>query len=206
MNELHPSVRILALLGLAIAVQGMQWYMLLVAAIILGVLLLYFHALLFGNILRRARWLLVSLLIIYAFTTPGEYLRGLPFEILPTYEGIVSGLQQITRLTLMLAGLTLLLVTTKRESMMAGAYLLLSPLRLLGLAPERFAARLWLTLHYVEQTPLPRRQALRHLLENFHTTPEPAQGMEKIIIVLPRFGWCDALVLAVLLGLGMMLR
>ena len=205
-NELHPSVRILALLGLAIAVQGMSWLMLLGTALILGVLLLYFRALQFGNILRRTRWLLASLFLIYAFTTPGEYLRGLPFEILPTYEGIASGLQQITRLILMLAGLALLLATTHRESMMAGAYLLLSPLRLVGLAPERFAARLWLTLHYVEQTPLPRRQALRHLLENFHATPKPATGMEKITILLPRLGWRDALVLAVLLGLGVMLR
>jgi len=206
MNELHPSVRILALLGLAITVQSMQWHKLLVAAIILGVLLLCFRAWLFGNILRRARWLLISLFLIYAFTTPGEYLRGMPFEILPTYEGIDSGLQQITRLILMLAGLSLLLVTTNRENMMAGTYLLLSPLRLVGLAPERFAARLWLTLHYVEQAPLPRRQALRHLLENFHTTSGQVQGMEKITIALPRFGWRDVLALAVLLGLGIVLR
>lgn len=206
MNELHPSVKMLAVLGMAVVVQGMPWHMLLIAAAILSVLLLYFHALLFGNILRRARWLLASLLLIYAFTTPGEYLSGLPFEMVPTYEGINSGLQQITRLVLMLAGLSLLLATTNRESMMAGTYLLLRPLRLLGLAPERFAARLWLTLHYAEQTAMPDRQALRSLLDNFHVSPEPVLGMGKIIIVLPRVNWCDALALLVMLGLGIVLR
>ena len=113
--ELHPSVRILALLCLAVAVQGMRWQFMLLAGIILGVLLIYTHARLFGNIVRRARWLLVSLLLIYAFTTPGEYLRGLPFEILPTYEGIVLGLQQIARLTLMFAGCLLYTSPSPRD-------------------------------------------------------------------------------------------
>jgi len=205
-NGLHPSVRIIALLALAGAVQFMQWRALGFAAVMLGGMLLYFRATLFGNIVHRARWLLISLLLIYAFTTPGEYLHDLPFEILPTYEGIASGLQQIARLTLMLAGLALLLATTTREQLMAGAYLLLRPLRWLGLAPERFAARLWLTLHYVEQTPLPRRQALRQLLENFHTHSEPVSSMEKITITLPRLSWFDALVLLLLLWVGVLLR
>lgn len=210
MNGLHPSVRIFSLLALAGAVQFLQWPGLGIAATLLGAALLHFRAALFGNILRRARWLLASLFLIYAFTTPGEYLQGLPFEILPTYEGIAAGLQQMARLTLMLAGLALLLATTKREQLMAGAYLLLRPLRWLGLAPERFAARLWLTLHYVEQAPLPRRQALQHLLENFHTSHEPAtdstNGMEKISIALPRMGWIDMLALLGLLALGVLLR
>lgn len=184
----------------------MHWRGLGVAAALLGVALLYYRVLLFGNIVRRSRWLLVSLFLIYAFTTPGEYLHDLPFEILPTYEGIASGLQQMARLTLMLAGLALLLTTTKREQLMAGAYFLLRPLRWLGLAPERFAARLWLTLHYVEQTPLPRRQALHQLLESFHTHAESANGLEKITITLPNIRWIDALLLLGLLALGILLR
>jgi energy-coupling factor transporter transmembrane protein EcfT len=205
MNGLHPSVRIIFLLGLGVAVQLMQWPGLALAAITLAALLLYLRATLVFKILRRARWLLIFLLLIYAYTTPGEYLHGFQSDFLPTYEGIASGMLQITRLMLVLAGLALLLATTRRGDMMAGTYLLLRPLRLLGFSPERFAARLWLTLHYVEQTPLPRGQALRHLLANFHSDLESASGMEKVVIVLPRFGWLDALVLAMLFGLAMLL-
>ncbi len=205
MNGLHPSVRIILLLGLGAAVQLLQWPGLAVTTTMLAALLLYFRAVLLFKILRRARWLLIFLLLIYAYTTPGEYLRGFQSDFLPTYEGITSGMLQITRLILVLAGLALLLVTTRREGIMAGTYLLLRPLRLLRFAPERFAARLWLTLHYVEQTPLPRGQALRHLLENFHSDLELANDMEKVVIDLPRFGWQDALALLVLSGLGILL-
>jgi energy-coupling factor transporter transmembrane protein EcfT len=205
MNGLHPSVKIIFLLGLGVAVQLMQWPELVLTAITLAGLLLYLRAMLFFKILRRVRWLLIFLLLIYAYTTPGEYLRGFQSDFLPTYEGIASGMLQITRLILVLASLALLLATTRREDMMAGTYLLLRPLRLLGFSPERFAARLWLTLHYVEQTPLPRRQALRHLLENFHTDLESASGMGKVVIDLPHFGWKDVLALVVLCGLGMLL-
>jgi energy-coupling factor transport system permease protein len=48
--------------------------------------------------------------------------------------------------------------------MIEGFYVLLKPLQYIGMSPERFAARLCLTLHYIELNNLHRdRQSASHL-------------------------------------------
>ncbi|HEY7986494.1 MAG TPA: CbiQ family ECF transporter T component [Methylophilaceae bacterium] len=151
---LHPVIRIISLILLAIALQMAKW----------RGLELCFALLLFGlwqqqggaefiKLLRRARWLLLSILLIYAFATPGEYVPGMPVSIAPTYEGLRSGALQAMRLITMLAALAWLLAGCTREQLMSGIYTLLLPFKPLGANPERFAVRLWLTLYYVENAP-----------------------------------------------------
>ena len=148
---MHPSLRILALILLAILVQLLPQSALVVAGA--GVLLVavLLHAGLLRKMLKRSRWLLLTLLLIFAFTTPGEYLPWWTLQVAPTYEGIHGGLLQAGRLIVMLTGLALLLGSTPREQLMAGIFQLLMPLRRFGFGAERFTARLWLTLHYVEE-------------------------------------------------------
>jgi energy-coupling factor transport system permease protein len=146
---LHPTLKILLLILLAIVVQHASLPLLAFAGCALLLLALLQQVTLLRKLLLRSRWLLLTLLLIYACTTPGEYLHG--WESLPlTYEGLHHGLLQAARLTVMLAGLALLLGTTPRDNLMAGIYRLIYPLQYLGISPDRFAARLWLTLHYVE--------------------------------------------------------
>ena len=148
---MHPSLRIVALIALAVLVQLLAPTALAVlgAALLLPAALR--HGALLGKMFRRSRWLLLTLLLIYAFSTPGEYPPWWSQGLAPTYEGMRSGLLQAARLAIMLLGLTLLLGSTPRAQLMAGIFQLLLPLRHLGLAVERFTARLWLTLHYVEE-------------------------------------------------------
>lgn len=148
---MHPSLRILALITLAVLVQFLQPVEL---AIVGGMVLLVatvMHAGLLRKMLRRSRWLLLTLLLIFAFSTPGEYLPWWTLHVAPTYEGLQSGLMQAARLVIMLAGLAVLLGSTPRDQLMSGIFLLLLPLRRCGFGVERFTARLWLTLHYVEE-------------------------------------------------------
>jgi energy-coupling factor transport system permease protein len=105
----------------------------------------------FRHAVRRMRWLFLSILIIYAFGTPGELIPNFPVHFAPTFEGLQSGLVQIEKLLIALAALSLLLTSSPREQMMLGLYMLLSPFNLIGLNVERFAARLMLTLDYVEE-------------------------------------------------------
>lgn len=150
---MHPSLRILALILLAVAIQFMEVPVLAGVGCVLLAMALYWHVGLLRQMLHRSRWLLLTLLLIYAFTTPGEYLKGWSPDFAPTYEGIAQGLLQAARLAMMLAGLAILLGTTPRNALMAGIFLLMKPLRPLGISPEQFTARLWLTMHYVEQEP-----------------------------------------------------
>lgn len=150
---MHPSVKIIYLFALAFAVYALSQRQLAVLMALLAGFLFFFRAANFLNMLKRMRWLFVFLLIIYSFNTPGEYVPGWPFDLAPTYEGLYAGFWQVGKIAVMLAGVALLLKTTSRDGLMAGFFLLMYPLKWLGLRPERLAVRIWLTLHYVEQTP-----------------------------------------------------
>jgi len=115
------------------------------------VMVLSLRVLTFLHTVRRMRWLLLSILVIYAFGTPGELIPAFSVNFAPTYEGLQSGLVQIEKLLIALAALSLLLTSSPREQMMLGLYMLLIPFRFAGLNIERFAARLMLTLNYVEE-------------------------------------------------------
>lgn len=176
-------------------------------ALMLSIFLLYYRANGFLRMLRRMRWLLISMVLIFAFNTPGEYLPQWPFELAPTYEGLHAGLLQAARLCMMLAGLALLLVTTNRENLMAGFFLLLYPLRFIKLHPERFAARLWLTLHYVDHAPPAQlNQNFFGRIANMNISDEEAySGPEQIHLNSPQLTWRDALVLLFMIAFGIYL-
>jgi len=179
----------------SVALQLMRWPVLLTAGICLGAALLWRGAPLFFTMLRRARWLLMSMLLIYAYATPGEYLSGFPDALAPTYEGLSSGLAQALRLAAVLAALALLLVTSSREDFMAGVYQLMQPLRLLQVSPERFSARLWLTLHYVECMPPHAIHDLRQSGWSLESLPQADAGPASIQIRCTRLSAWDAVAL-----------
>lgn len=162
---MHPSVQIVALVCLAVVVQFAALPLLLALTAALMLVALSRHAAGLRRMLRRSRFLFLMLLLIYAFATPGEYVRGWPVEFAPTYEGLVQGAQQVLRLAAILVALAILLACNPRENLMGGIYWLIAPLRRLRVRPERFAARLWLTLHYVEEAPAEPRGSLWDALD-----------------------------------------
>lgn len=109
------------------------------------------HSKSFLRAIKRMRWLFISILIIYAFGTPGEYIQGFTSRFLPTYEGVALGFLQIARLIIALASISILFATSSKEHLMAGLYKLLSPLNYIGCDVQRFTARLLLTLEYVDE-------------------------------------------------------
>ncbi len=149
-NGLHPAVKIVLFIYLAICIPYLKFPALLGLAFVLVLALIKFRVRSFISMMSRMRWLFLSMWIIYAYTTPGEYLSHLPIELAPSYEGLRDGCYQIARISLVLAGIAILMATSTRETLMVGIYMLISPLRALSLSPERFTARLYLTLQYVE--------------------------------------------------------
>jgi energy-coupling factor transport system permease protein len=124
----------------------------MLAGLVLGVLVLSGTRGLreFRRFARRTRWLLLSLVLIYGFVTPGEALVSTWGLYSPTREGLHSGASQALRLVVLLAALSWLLSANGRDRLLCGLYVLLKPFALLGLNAERVASRLWLTLHYSE--------------------------------------------------------
>lgn len=199
MKTLHPATRIFCFVVLAVLLQGMVWQNML--GLFCGILLLQWpsRCRIFLQLLMRARWLLFSMLLIYALATPGEYLPGWPDCCAPTYEGMQQGGLQALRLLLMFSALSLVLSQTTREELIAGIMVWLRPFKPFGISSQRFAVRLWLTLHYVENTPpgLVRRLRisgwhLERLLDEVATKPEPLK--------IPLFAWSfmDALMVLIM--------
>ncbi len=148
---MHPLVKILCFLMLLLLISTASSILLFCALVLAIIVIYYLRVDAFSHMVRRMRWLFLSIFIIYAFGTPGELLPQFPVSFAPTFEGINLGWQQIEKLLLALAALALLVTRTSKEHFMLGLYMLLRPLKLAGLNVERFAARLMLTLNYVEE-------------------------------------------------------
>lgn len=164
----HPVIKILGLILIAIGVYQLSPIQMALLALCLLAAMLLHSVKQWFPMLKRMRWLFISMFLIYAFNTPGEFVRDWPLngwvDWSPTYEGLQAGSLQLVRLMMMLAGVALMMATTPIPSMIEGFYVLLKPLQYIGMSPERFAARLCLTLHYIELNNLHRdRQSASHL-------------------------------------------
>lgn len=132
------------------AIPWFNIHTLLAAGVLIAAMVLASDVVACWRLVRRTRVLLIALIILYAFATPGTPLIAGWVQWNPTYEGVRAGGLQAWRLLLMISALALLLARMQREQLLAGIYILLLPLKFLGVPVARIAVRLWLTLHYVE--------------------------------------------------------
>lgn len=150
---LHPTVRLIVW-GVMTAL--VQWLplggLLLACAVALGTGA-WLAPQRLGLLLKRTRWLIVSLVLLFALATPGIYLLPTLGSFGPTEEGMRLGFEHLMRLLFVLASLAVLLQITGVEGLVAGLHGLLLPFSWLGLERGRVAMRLMLVMHYVEQSP-----------------------------------------------------
>ncbi len=192
----HPSSQILVWVLLALLAQHLKALALLALTIIAFSFALRLSAAQLLSLLRRTRWILFSLLLIYAYATPGAALWAQLGFLSPTREGLLDGLLQLGRLVSVLSGLAILLALLPQSQLISGLYTLVYPLRWLGLSRERVAVRLALTLEYAEL-------AMRDTASDWRATIQGAMqpsmsGAEHTELRLQPFGLVDIL----LLGMG----
>lgn len=151
----HPASLLLAWLGFVTALQWMS----LSTVMPLAILSLVSAQILAGvrnrRMLSRARWLLLSLLLMFALFTPGEYLPGFAGQLGFTHEGLHSAGEHCARLIAMLCSLALLHEHIGTSGMLAGLYCLLGR----GKWRQKTVVRLMLVLECVEGARLPHWQA-----------------------------------------------
>ncbi|MFZ4536759.1 hypothetical protein [Propionivibrio sp.] len=151
--SVHPTTRLIVWLLLLVAVQCLSGTALAAAFLLLP--LLGSCVLRRGwHLIWRARWLLVSVLVIFSWGVAGEPLwKG---AAAPTHEGLLEGLTHLGRLVLVLIAVATFLEAMPLPELLAATHALLKPLRRFGLDPDRGVVRLMLVLRYVEQLPRPR--------------------------------------------------
>jgi energy-coupling factor transporter transmembrane protein EcfT len=150
MFKINIIIQLLSFFILAIIVNQLNLKTLSIILFIFIVIVIFTKTHQFLRAIKRFKWFFLVMIVIFAFNTPGEHLAQWPFPLSPTYEGIRAGFTQTLRIVVMLAALSLILAFNTRQQLISGFYFLFLPLKYLGLEVERFAVRLWLTLHYVE--------------------------------------------------------
>ncbi len=146
----HPAVQILLWVALSFLAQSLSPVLLSFFCLLLLAVVLRLSAQQLLKLLKRTRWILFSLLLIYAYSTPGTALIAAWGVYAPTLEGLREGALQLGRLLAVLSGLAIILSLLDREQFISGIYVLAYPLRWVGIARERAAVRLALTLQYAE--------------------------------------------------------
>ena len=151
--NLHPTTRLIVWLLLLLGVQCLNGVVLAAAFILLPAL--------GPRVLRRGwklvwrtRWLLVSLLIVFAWGVAGDPLWDGPLAA--TREGLREAGTHIGRLLLVLIAVAAFLEAMPLAELLAATRGLLGPLRYLGWDADRGVIRLMLVLRYVETLPRPR--------------------------------------------------
>ena len=193
--KFHPAAQILTWCLLVATMQALAPVGLLMAAglILLVAFVISRHK--FILLLRRTRWIMLSLLLIYAYSTPGQPLSDALGLFSPSHEGLVDGVVQLARLLAALAGLAILLDRLHRLQLIAGLYTLFAPLQWLGLSRERFAVRLALTLHYAEVAMLRDKHAWQDTLHSLFEPHNETGGDKQLELPLFRFMLSDVMLL-----------
>ena len=206
MMHIHPALQISTWCVLIALMQQLDFLMLLLVAGIMLAASAYFAAPKLAQLLRRTRWILLSLLVIYAYATPGQAALPMLGDWSPVREGLQDGTAQLLKLLVALASLAILLEKLPRLQLIAGLYSLFAPLKFLGVSRERCAIRLALTLHYAELAMLRKNARWQDALQDLVT---PHDGVLEPIILpvqrMTRLDYCVALLLF-LFALGLILK
>jgi energy-coupling factor transporter transmembrane protein EcfT len=187
---LHPGTRIILYVYSALVVPGLNFFQL---GILNGILILAsvkrWGAL--YRLLKRARWLLLLMILTYAYHLPGDVVWHALGDWSPTRQGLHAGVMQSWRLATMLLLLDVQILRLPVEGLLTGIYALLRPFAPLGLDPRRAALRLALTMEAMEQPG--GLKVFRAILEGRH--PEDTLPREYALSIRPfrMLDWCSIL-------------
>lgn len=149
MNRPHPASLILLGLATLAAASSREGMALVLACLGLTLLARVAASSHLRLLLRRSRWLLLTMLVLFGWLTPGTPLPSIPGA---SQEGLLLAAASIARLLIALATVALILKVLSAPELVAGMRSLLAPLALLNISRDRIAVRLALTLNEVESS------------------------------------------------------
>lgn len=149
---MHPVIRILCLLVVAGFLARCDWaeiglVLALLAAVAALIRFRRWSPLLV--VLRRLRFLWLSIIIAYGWFTPGQPLLPDAGAWSPTFQGLQAAGVRVAALAVLVLAVQLLMAVSSRAELVAGLRWWSRPLRLFGLDPARLALRLVLALETV---------------------------------------------------------
>lgn len=182
----HPAAMLLVWVFFALILQWLPLLPVLILAVSCVLAAKLFAPSRGWRLFIRIRWLLLALLVMLLFMTPGEYLSGLPGTIGLTYEGLSVTELQLGRLLALLASLAVLHERLGTAGLLEGLYALMGPFSW----RDKTVVRLMLVMEFAEQEkPMSWRDCLA---EN----DKLSDRADVIKLRVASIGWCDKLLLA----------
>lgn len=145
----HPAARHVVWVAAAIALQRMDSPALLASSAVSVALSLIVARADVLVLLKRIRWVLASIVVLFLWGTPGIYVWPDLGAASPTREGILAALEHGGRLVALVSLLGLALGRTPASELLGGVHWLMAPLARIGFPRDRIALRLMLVLDYV---------------------------------------------------------
>ena len=145
----HPANRLLAWCAFTIYISDVPLGQLLGITFTTILIAMYMVPQALKRSVRRMRWLFLTLIIVFAWSTPGVYVASSWYA--PSIDGLYSGAQQALRLLSVIASLQISLQGMDQTMLLSACYQLSQPFVWLRVDTARFAVRLGLTLRYAEQ-------------------------------------------------------
>lgn len=198
---LHPAVSILCWLIYALTVEWAKRFSLAGLAVLTALMCIGQPEtrLAFSRLLKRSRWLLLSLVAVYAWTLPGTWIWSQLGALSPSWEGLALGGERLIRLALLLAALALLLQKVSRDDLVYGLYLLAWPFVKLGFDRRAFAVRLALAMEWTRSSRPGTSAGISDALQS--ALREPQAGPDEIAIQSRALTWSDVMALLIMLAL-----
>jgi len=195
----HPAVRLLVWGATAVSAQLLNLVPLALFTLVIVALAVAFSAPRLLRLLRRTRWLLLALVVLFVWATPGVLLFPDLGTLSPTSDGLFLAWVHGARLIVILASLALLLEFTPTDEFVGALYGLMRPLAFLAVDRSRIAVRLMLVMQYVESPPAGRWRDW--LQPSAHPTPPgrivlkrmPLRMRDGFVVLLLALGACVAL-------------
>lgn len=150
---MHPLIRVVTLLVFIAGISLAQPLALSVGSCLLLIVYLVTGFPALGKLammIRRMRWLLVAILLVYGWWTPGKAVSPFLGGLSPTLEGLNQGFLRILVLVSIAAAVHLLLQLTGRQQLIQAIIQFMRPFSTQAIR-TRFAVRMVLTLEAVFQ-------------------------------------------------------
>ena len=192
MQMLHPATLLIAWVAAVVSLQSVG--PLIAIAVTVLVTSLIWSGPEMCRLLWRARWLLLSMALLFVWMTPGLLLPGVWGQMGMTVDGLNAATDQLLRLVAILGMLALLLNRVDLSNLVAGLFTLMRPLTWLGVDRGKIALRLILTLAYVATE---KDRDWRAAFQSGEATQDDAV----MYLVSPRWNAADIVLLAGLGGL-----
>jgi hypothetical protein len=193
----HPATLLLAWAGFALAMPLLPLALSLLLTVPAFVAAIRFARERTLALLRRARWLFLSIALLFAFATPGLTVPGLLGQIGLTQDGVLLATEHLARLLLLLVTLALLHEHLGTAGFVTGLHWLLGPLFHWQGLREKIVVRLMLVVEFVEGGNI--KGSWRDWLDSADTGPQ------SLTLAIRQPHWPDWLMLLlIVVGIGML--